>query len=92
MNTEIMSARVTKSLMYPEQGTPEYFIRHKFVVRKAIENAIIEKGYECYVQDFDLWIGFDDKQDKIFEYLDNLGYEVEKQDCHGLGIKISWGY
>ena len=27
-----MSAEVTKSLMYPEQGTPEYFTKHKFVV------------------------------------------------------------
>ena len=41
-----MSAEVTKSLMYPEQGTPEYFTKHKFVVGKAIEKAIIDGEYE----------------------------------------------
>ena len=92
MNNDIMNARVTKSLMYPEQGSPDFFERHKIMASRAIEDAIINNQYECVIIDSDLYIGGDYGEDKIITYLKWLGYSVESYSEDGLGIKISWGY
>lgn len=87
-----MNAKTANSLRYPEQGSPEFFQRHKMLAKKAIESAVLDNKDECFVQDFDLYIGGDYEEDKIFPYLRELGYRVVAYSCDaGLGIKISWG-
>lgn len=92
LNTEIMSAKTSNSLTRPDEGTEEYFEKYKLVVKSKIENALLNEEYECYIDDFDLWMGFDKQELEIFKYLEDLGYNFEKKECDGLGIKISWGY